>query len=806
MSVRRILARGALSIAGTALCATLAHAQIETVVVTAQKRAQDVQAVPIAVDAFSGDTLKQANVSTVNDLQTISPSLVVYTTTSGASDTTFKIRGVGTTGNNPGLEGAVGTFVDGVYRNRSGLALGDLIDVERIEVLEGPQSTLFGKNTSAGALNIITRSPDDSHSGYVQAGMGNYGQYKLAGWLNVPISDTLFSRWDAVYSKRDGFIKNPNGGPANNDRDRYYLKGQLLWQPNDDVSLRTIVDFSHGTEHCCGAIRILNGATAPIINALEGINGSKLTTASRTNLSEPLNAPDTVNFQDQGISAELNWQFNKAVKLTNIMAYRAFSQDGANDTDYTGASILTIPNAGFKDYVFSEEFRLTGHSDFQSGLLKSMDWLAGIYYTNETIRVHSGLTNGAQAGNYWCAVFLAGATPCFTGSAATSTLPVVPTALGMMDFNRFLPGTGDVSRFNQDGDSWSGFAQTTMNFTDKFSMTGGLRYSSDTKKMFSHISNNNPTQAGAVPGSFVSGGYYTFPFWIGKVWDFPTTRTKTSTAVTGTIKAQYFWTDAMMGYVSYSRGYKSGGFNLDRTAGGLIAFNPTATEPYYKPERSDSWEAGVKTQWWDNRLLLNGTIFYEKFHDLQVLNFDGTNFHIFNEPTGTSKGFEVKAELAPVRGLTLNSSVTYADTNYGTGSMLQLTNAITGAPDAPAILTGNRFTNAPLWSTTEGITYSFPIGNGSLVGTVHGDMFYGSSRNTGSDLAPEKRQDGYSLFNARLSLAGGDNQHWDLSVWCRNCTNKHYLSVVFDSVGQPGSYDSFIGDPQTYGVTASMKF
>ena len=368
-----------------------------------------------------------------------------------------------------------------------------------------------------------------------------------------------------------------------------------------------------------------------------------------------------------------------------------------------------------------------------------------------------------------------------------------------------LPGTGDVSTFKQNGDSWSIFAQGTLNFTEKFSFTGGIRYSEDTKTMSSVITNNNPTQVGAVPGSITTGGFYTFPFWAGKVWDFPSGRSNSSTAVTGTVNAQYFWTDAVMTYVSYSRGYKSGGFNLDRSAGGLIAFNLTPTDPSYKPETSDNYEAGIKSKWFDNMLLVNATIFYETFHDLQVLNYDGISFHIFNEPKGTSKGFEVSSELAPLPGLSLNASVTYADTEYGAGALLPLNSATTGAPAAPAILTGKHFTNAPLWSTSEGITYSFPLWDSGLTGTLHGDMFYASSRNTGSDLDPAKRQDGYALFNARATLAGEDDR-WELSVWCRNCGDKRYLTVVFNSVGQSGSYDSFIGDPQVFGVSGSVRF
>ncbi|MBU6472960.1 MAG: TonB-dependent receptor plug domain-containing protein, partial [Alphaproteobacteria bacterium] len=465
----KIVPRLMLSTVIFTLVSSAAHAQLEEVIVTAQKRSQDVQRVPITVDAFTAKDLRQSNINTVNDLQKISPSLFVYTTTAGASDTTVKIRGVGTTGNNPGLEGAVGTFIDGVYRNRSGLALGDLFDVQRIEVLEGPQSTLFGKNTSAGALSIITNSPDQSHDAMLQATATNYAGYKLEGYINVPISEELSTRWDALYDKQNGFITDLNSGKKINSRNRYYIKGQALWTPNDDVSLRVIADYSNGNERCCGAIRVVNGATAPIINQLAANNGSAPSVPSRTKYHTSMNGGAAgdfpLHFQDMGGSAELNWQLFPSVKLTNIVGYRNFMQSNSGDFDFTGADIFRINGADFKDDVASEEFRLSGHVNFGSlfqlgdlPLFESMDWMGGFYYTNEHINVNANYRNASQTGNYWCAVFV-GQLPaalqalymnqCFAGSAANNTLPVVflpgppLTPVPTLDFNLFQPNTGD---------------------------------------------------------------------------------------------------------------------------------------------------------------------------------------------------------------------------------------------------------------------------------------------------------------------------------------------------------------------------
>ncbi|MBU6444053.1 MAG: TonB-dependent receptor [Alphaproteobacteria bacterium] len=821
----KIVPRLMLSTVIFTLVSSAAHAQLEEVIVTAQKRSQDVQRVPITVDAFTAKDLRQSNINTVNDLQKISPSLFVYTTTAGASDTTVKIRGVGTTGNNPGLEGAVGTFIDGVYRNRSGLALGDLFDVQRIEVLEGPQSTLFGKNTSAGALSIITNSPDQSHDAMLQATATNYAGYKLEGYINVPISEELSTRWDALYDKQNGFITDLNSGKKINSRNRYYIKGQALWTPNDDVSLRVIADYSNGNERCCGAIRVVNGATAPIINQLAANNGSAPSVPSRTKYHTSMNGGAAgdfpLHFQDMGGSAELNWQLFPSVKLTNIVGYRNFMQSNSGDFDFTGADIFRINGADFKDDVASEEFRLSGHVNFGSlfqlgdlPLFESMDWMGGFYYTNEHINVNANYRNASQTGNYWCAVFV-GQLPaalqalymnqCFAGSAANNTLPVVflpgppLTPVPTLDFNLFQPNTGDSEHFSQNGNSWSAFGQATMHVTDKLAVTGGLRYSEDYKHGGSSFVNNNPTQS-APPG------YYNFPFWIGLVHDWH--QRTAAHALTGTASVQYFWTDQVMTYASWSRGYKSGGFNLDRTAGGIVSYAPTLLDPAYKPEFSTDIETGLKSKWWDNKLLVNATIFTETFYDLQVLNFDGVNFHIFNVPKGTSQGFEVQSQVTPLPGLALSGSVTYADTRYDSGSFLPTQDIFGNVTNVS--LFGKHFTNSPVWSTSEGATYTFPLLDTGYTGIVHGDLFYGSSRNTGSDLNPVKEQAGYTLYNARITLMNPSDS-WELAAFCSNCTNKKYLTVVFDSVGQnvpglPGSYDSFVGDPAIYGLTATLRF
>ena len=270
-SAALFLTASTVALAGTAALAT-AQEESNVIIVTAQKREQNIQDVPIAMSAVSGEALQGANIATVNELQQITPSLFVNTTNGGAADTTIRIRGVGTTGNNVGLEGAVGVFIDGVYRNRAGMALGALDDIERVEVLRGPQSTLFGRNTSAGALSVITQSPTHDLSGYVQGTVGDWDRSDINGWFNLPVADTLALRFSGGLQSRDGFIENRPTGEDMNSLDNWYLRGQALWDISPEASLRLIADYNSADVACCAATRVTShGAAGPAF--LSFING-----------------------------------------------------------------------------------------------------------------------------------------------------------------------------------------------------------------------------------------------------------------------------------------------------------------------------------------------------------------------------------------------------------------------------------------------------------------------------------------------------------------------------------------------------
>jgi outer membrane receptor protein involved in Fe transport len=633
---------------------------------------------------FSGNQLEQANIATLNELQTLTPSLFINTTGGGAADTTIRLRGVGTTGNNAGLEGAVGVFIDGVYRNRSGMALGALDDIQRIEVLRGPQATLFGKNTSAGAISIITNAPGPDYEGALTASYGDPGLHELNGWVNLPVSDTFMTRITAGYAEREGFIENRTTGADNNARERWYVRGQALFDISPDTSLRLIADYTQSNGDCCTAVRVTQGGARSVtVNTIEGLVGSSLTTPGSTD-SNSLNFEPDNDSADWGLSAELTWDLSPSVTLTNILAYRDFDGKRSADVDYTGADILNYTILDDQFTTWSEELRLNGESENFLGA-QSVNWLAGLFYSEENIDAQARLEFGRDSGKYFCGLFTANTVAsCFneTGSQP-GAIPTSFVPAGSFNPNHVVAGEGSTTEAQTEATSMSYFAQASLNYTEELTVTLGVRHIQDEKTSSARTFDYNAVAA--LDGNRL-------PTFLGLVNDFAVSQEDSFTA--GTFNVQYAWTPDFMTYASYTLGYKSGGANLDRTAATTITGQtgaPPLGAPTFRPETSENYEAGLKYVGLDGRARANFAVFDTTFDDLQVLAFTGLQFAVVNASGGYSRGAEmdVAGELWP--GMTANLGVTYAYTRYDEGV------TIFGTP-----LGGEHFTNAPVWSGSLG--------------------------------------------------------------------------------------------------------
>jgi len=789
--------------------------EIEEIVVTAQKREQSLQDVPIVVTTVSGQLLKDAGVKDIRDLTVLTPGLTV-TSTSNEAIVTARVRGVGTVGDNPGLESSVGVVIDGVYRPRNGVSFGDLGQVSRIEVLKGPQGTLFGKNTSAGVLNIITAGPTKDFQAEGEATYGNYDQWGLTGSVSGPLSDTFSARLFAGTRQRDGYQNivtgaGPRTATRDNDQDFYTVRGQVAFEPNDVADFRFIADFTKRSEMCCVGTQLSVGqaanSRANLINAVRP--GSLDTTSTPFDRLGFANRPTDQDIEDKGVSLEANFKLGGGMTLTSITAGRNWRAETGQDSDFTAADLVFRPNDG-RNFVefdqFSQEVRLAGE-----GLGGKLNWLVGGFYANEDLQSRSVFSYGSDYYAYFAGRVLGG----------------VPGLIGLTPGAIFQANNGSDDRYSQSGETIALFTNNSLQITEQLELTVGLRYTHDEKSLTTRYSTTGSScdQGEAAFGSLAGLlGQATATTIVGGLClnaqnnDFDAlgdfTQKNTEDEFSGTAKLAYRWNRDVMTYASYSRGYKAGGFNLDREQAIVVtAAGPNFTadsDTGFKGEFVDSFELGAKTSWFDRTLLLNVAAFHQKFTDFQLNTFVGTAFVVETLPKVTSKGVDLDfIYLPPIDGLSLQGGVTYAETEIGKFAAADLINP--ARFNSLRRLPGARLSFAPLWSASLAGTYEREIGNGLKFKANLSGKFT-SSYNTGSDLHPSKLQDEMVLVNGRVGV-GADNDAWTLEFWSNNLFDKDYIQVGFNGPFQVDEnndavsvYDAFLGAPRTYGVTLRLKY
>ena len=715
----------------------------DTIIVSATRREADAQSVPVAVTAVSEEDLLRAGIRDTNGLQQLAPSLVVTVSNSETTGGVIRIRGVGTAGQNPGLEGAVGAFVDGVYRSRPGLALNDLLDVKQVEVLRGPQGTLFGKNTSAGAIVITTNEPEFEFGGEVLAGLGNDGQQRYMGVLTGPIiADKLAFRLSGLVNKRDGYVKDVGTGEAYNDKNRYTVRGQLLAHPTDAVSLKLIVDYINKDEVCCAAPYVLNGARAPLIAA---IGGTVFDPTKEDDFEVALTTAPRSEVEEFGVSGHLDWKLSFG-DLKVIASTRNFISSRDSDVDNTDLDLANIVNDTTKDRLDTLEATLQGNTD-------RIDWLVGAYAFQSRFNEPQSQVMGADLGAFMGGLF---------GNPAVAPL--------------YGDGDGDLlRRFYQEGDGWSLFTHNTFSLTDKLKLTLGARYLEENKTGGGEFVTQAATSCFVPTIPAAAKVFCPVPDYDAEFSD---------NAITWTAALSYQFTPNFMGYTSYSKGYKAGGISLNRDVGLL------STQTFL-PEESDNYEVGVRTEWFDKRLRANLTAFHIEFTDYQRNVFTGTETLLSNQGEVTSEGVEFESQFRATNALSLNASVTYADTQYGEDV-------------SDASIAGRRVNAAPMWTAQLGGDYYRPITD-DISFFLSGSARYQSATVTGADLDPLKAQEGYTLVNGRTGLAFESSQV-EVALWGSNLTDERYRVVTFNAPLQAGSLAAFMGEPRYWGVEVSKKF
>ncbi len=838
-------------------------ADANEIIVTATRRNERLSDVPVAVSAISSEQLQNSGGTDIRQLNQLAPSLLVSSATN-ESNGAARIRGIGTVGENPGLESSVAVFIDGVYRSRTGVGLNDLGPIDHVEVLRGPQGTLFGRNASAGLINITTAMPKFEFGGGAEVGYGNYNNFRGVGSLTGPImGDKLAFRIDGLYNRRDGFVQDVISGRGINNRNRFLIRGQLLFQPTDSLSFRLIGDYNQKNEECCAAAiisptqnlsRDANGNVVFSANSIQALeqrlggvfalptNGAKY--VYQTSVTPGVNYNQAT--RDWGVSGELNWDVGPG-KLTSITAYREFRNRAGQDADFNNLDLLRRSDQNRKFQTFTQELRYQGKA-FNDRL----DYLIGGYYAHETLRTDDDLKYGNDFERYYNAQFAAFG-PNFLANFARAAGYVPPAGQSVLN------GTGIVQGgyFKQKSDNYAFFTHDVISIVpDKVLLTLGGRYTHETKDLSGvFISNNNfcgylrnlPAGTPIGPGGALTGLRPTVTsvaciinntsgpgFNPGD----PGTQ-RNESEFTGTAVLSVKPTKNLLIYGSYSRGYKAGGYNLDTSA--LNATSPSANNLQFAPEIVHAFEVGAK---FDARSFkLNAALFYELFDDFQLNTFNGVNFEVTNIEgcsadlggrdrdlvagnsacTGkkkagvTARGIELEASFFPFPDFSLTTGLTYTDTHYA--SQLAGLNGVSLAPTLFQ-LPGATLSNSSPYVMTGSAAWT-PRINDRLSALFYFDFRYNSALNTGSDLDFEKIQKAYVVANARIGIYGRDKR-WGIEFWGQNIFNELYQQVAADDPIQGSGtfravqrglsatanqlFITFPAEPRTYGITLRTKF
>jgi iron complex outermembrane receptor protein len=879
------------------------------ITVTATRRNEALSNVPVAISAVNAETLARSGATDLRGLNQVSPSLFISSTTSDAGGAAARIRGIGTVGDNPGLESSVALFIDGVYRSRTGVGLTELGAIDRVEVLRGPQGTLFGRNASAGLISVITAKPSFEEGGTAEASYGNYNYRRGMLGLTGPINSKIAYRLDGVYLKRDGFLTATSGagvrGRDLNNKNRYVVRGQLLLEPSEPLSIRLIADYSRKNEECCAGVylptrdvrRAADGTLATsassVAAVLRGLGGFVSDRPYDREASITPGRSYRQDVEDYGASGEIDYDLGGAT-LTSITAYRSNYYKRGQDADFNSLDLLYRPDDG-RDFIrfrtFSQELRLQGEA-----FAGKLDWLVGGYFANERLDVRSGLTYGADYDRYITGLVRSagGSAALFPGfnnlrgfvgaGLAAQGLPAVATGpvLALVPNLPTYANTGQDDRYRQRSRNYAFFTHNVIHVTDTLSVTLGARYTNENKRLRASFASTLPSglpaaslaqsvaqlnalaaagttnalvraaALGAAAGinqlSPAAGLYGVLTPFNGTL----TPRTRKDDEWSGTAVVSWKPTPELLTYASYSKGYKAGGFNLDRSVLGLPIVGqpaPDLSQLEFESEKVDAYELGAKYN--GRGFDLNVALFRQDFKNFQLNNFQGVNFIVANikgcsqlaggsgadsdqnaltgecigkiKPGVRSRGVEIEAYVRPVTDVNINAGFTLADTQYGNDLSTTRTalNPLGALPTSLVNLPGRRVSNSSYYTITTGAGWTPRIGNNGLRGLIYADMRYQSDINTGSDLFFEKRQDGFVVANARIGVSGGDGE-WSLEFWSQNIFDVDYTQVAFNAPlqgsndtlsvlrGQQASanrlYGAFLAEPRTYGMTVRTKF
>jgi iron complex outermembrane recepter protein len=774
------------------------------IVVTARRRAETVQSVPIAMSVIGGSALAETGAYNVGRITQLQPSLQFYST--NPRNSAANIRGLGAPFGltNDGIEQGVGIYVDQVYYSRIASATFDFTDTERIEILRGPQGTLYGKNTTAGAINISTRKPSFEPEARVEVSGGNYDFFQGKFSLSGPIAgDVVAARVSGSITTRRGTVYNVRQQEWQNSQDNIGFRGQMLFQAAANFDVTLYADYGRQDPNCCVQYYARTGSTQRPTSrqyaALAAAFGYQVPSTDafdrRTDVDSDLRA-----FQELGgTSALANWDLGLGT-LTSVTAWRFWHWKPSNDRDFIGLPITTVSANPSQQSQFSQELR------FGSNGKNTLDYTIGAFYFYQTIDTQGRQVQGPAASRF-----------LLNPTSANANNPAVLNGLTATNTIGFKNTSAAV------------FGKLAWHVNDRLEIAPGLRVNYDKKEgdYLSVVTNGAGAVVTCTPATIAAS---------------TTVRDQCATLapqsyqpqfdnwnVSGDITASYDITDDIHGYATYARSYKSGGINLSGLPLDANSFPILATQTV-EPEKVNHYEIGLKTQLFDRRATINIAGFWTEISDYQatVNNLQNSVIrgYLANADKVRTRGIEIDSAFRPTERLNVYVNAAYTDAKYvdfkqapcppelsgGTALGVDANGNVVGTPGAPGTpggnsppfcdISGQRLPGVSKWAFSFGAEYNVPVGDGQAY--LGYDGSYRSSFSSNPSESIYTNVGAYSLSNFRVGYRSDDK--WNVFAWLRNAFDENYYDLLATQSGSTGLIVGQPGDPRTYGVTLSATF
>lgn len=762
----------------------------EPIIVSARRRDEGVQDIPIAVSVVGGEHIDNTGSFNVGRLQQLTPTLQFYS--SNPRNTSVNIRGIGVPFGltNDGIEQGVGIYVDDVYYSRVASATFDFLDVAQIEVLRGPQGTLYGKNTTAGAINIKSRQPTFTFEGRAEVTIGNLGFKQAKAAVSGPLSDTLAARLAVSGTSRNGTIFNVTSGNRINEQDNIGIRGQLLWRPNDNLDVTIAGDFSLQNPECCAQIYVGTGATQRALSrqyaALAAAQGYTVVSTNPfdrlTDVDAELNARNELG----GVALTVKWDTGPGT-ITSVSAWRYWDWVPSNDRDFTGLPITTRSENPSQQEQWTQEFRYSQSGD-------SFDFLIGAFAYHQKIRTQGLQEQGPAASRWLLTGALAGDPSVLNGLRAENDIQLDNTSLALF---------GQLS--------WKPF--------EGFTVQPGFRINYDKKDgLYSSVVTNGAGQlvtfASVDPRIVAQRGVLAPQRFEPKFsdWNFSYDLT-----------LSYEVADDILAYATYAKSFKSGGINLNGVPNDA-AGNPILAAGVVKPESVNHYEAGLKAQFWDRKVTLNLAAFRTDISNYQALVTNGQlgvlRGYLANADEVRTQGLEADFSIRPSERFNAYLNGTYVDAKYrrftdapcppelsggGTGTPIAAP-GVPGNSPANCDISGQRLPGVSKWAFSYGAEVNTPL---TIFGR-EGQVYFGADGNYRTNFSSNPTPstyttiDSYALTNLRAGFRtdGGFN----IFLWARNVFDVDYFEQLAVPSGNTGLIVGQPGDPQTYGLTIKAEF